>query len=165
MKSSGIFSVLSLFAIVLFVSACGEDDKVTNPDITVPEFGTVSGRVIFDGTWPAVGNVQVSIFSSWPPAGPPYQASPVIAANSATYDFKFEGLAKNTYPAVVIGWRDPANPTRAKVIGIYINDPFKPGITVTGGQPTYATPVPIAISDAKMTWTSVDIRADLSLAQ
>lgn len=164
MKRGRIPSLVAMAAMVLFIGACSNDDNPTN----VPEFGTVSGRVTFDGTWPATGNVQVSIFDVWPPQGPPYQASAVIAANSATYDFKFEGLAKDTYPAIVVGWRDPANPnpaTSSRVLGIYVNDPSKPGITVTGGQPTYDTPVPIVINDAKMIWTGVDLRGDLSFVQ
>jgi hypothetical protein len=164
MKRSRIFSVLSLSAILLFVGACSDDDNPAN----TPTLGTVSGRVTFAGTWPATGNVQVSLFDKWPPQAAPYQASPVIPANSTTYDFKFEGLAKNTYPAVVVGWRNPADPnpaTASRVIGIYINDATNTGITITGGQPSFATPVPIAINDAKMIWTGVDLKGDLGLAQ
>jgi len=161
MKSRKLLSFVALAVVVVFAGACSDDDNPTS----VPEFGTVSGRVTFDGTWPAVGNIQVSLFDVWPPAGPPYQASPVIAANSTTFDFKFEGLAKKTYAAIAVGWRNPANPTGARVLGIYVNDASKTGVTVNGGQPTFDTPVPIVISDAKIVWNGLDIKADLSLAQ
>jgi hypothetical protein len=164
MKSSRILAFLALAAMLVFVGGCSDDDNPAN----TPTLGTVSGRVTFAGNWPATGNVQVSLFDVWPATRAPYQASAVIPANSSTYDFKFEGLGKNSYPALVVGWRNPADPnpaTASRVLGIYINDATKTGITVTTGQPAYDTPVPIVISDAKMVWTGVDLRGDLSLVQ
>jgi len=162
MKRSRILSVLSLSAILLFVGACSDDDNPAN----TPTLGTVSGRITFVGNWPAIGNIQVSLLDAWPPPPrAPYQASPVITANSVTYDYTFDGIERGTYPAIVVGWRDPANPAGAKVLGIYVNDATKTGINTTNVPPTYDTPVSIAISDAKMIWPGLDIRADLSLAQ
>ncbi len=164
MNRGRIFSLIALAAISLFIVSCSDDNNPAN----VPTTGTISGRVTFVGTWPSVGNVQVSLFDKWPPQAAPYQASAVIPPNSSTYDFNFEGIAKSTYPAVVVGWRNPNDPnpaTSSRVIGIYINDATKTGITVAGGQPTFDTPVPIVISDTKMIWTGVDLRGDLSFVQ
>lgn len=164
MKRSRIFSLVALAAMMLFVSACSDDDNPTN----APEFGSVAGRVTFVGSWPSVGDVQVSIWTSWPPAGPPSAATNPIPSASTTYDYKIEGLNKGTYKALTVGWRNPANPAGAKVLGLYLNDANNTGVlgidSATGRQ-MLATPITIEISDAKMIWTGLNIKADLAYAQ
>jgi len=163
MKRSRIFSLIALAAISLFVVSCSEDNNPTN----TPTLGTISGRVTFVGNWPATGNVQVSIWAegTWPPMGPPEGSSVNIPSGSGTYDFTIEGLKKLNYQAISVGWRNPANPAGARVLGIYVNDATKTGINTATVPPTYDTPASIVIGDAKMIWTGLDMKADLSLAQ
>lgn len=164
MNRSRIFSLIALAAISVFVVSCSEDDNPAN----VPTLGTISGRVTFAGNWPATGSVQVSIWAdgTWPPMGPPEGFSAVIPSGLGTYDFTIDGLKKLNYEAISVGWRHPTNPAGARVLGTYINDISKSGVAVTSGQPVYdPAPIAIIINDAKMIWTGLDIRADLSLAQ
>lgn len=162
MKCKSFFCVLALAVFVIF-TACSDD---TNP-VKVPDFGTVSGRVTFSGAWPSVGDVQVSIWTSWPPAGPPASASAVIAKGSTTYDYKLEGLNKGEYKALTVGWRDPANPAGAKVLGIYWSNTDSSGVSVDPVtlRPSYASPTVININDAKIDWTNTNIKADLTLVK
>ncbi len=144
---------------LLALTACSDDN---NP-VKAPDFGTVSGRVTFTGAWPATGDVQISIWTSWPPAGPPAKASDVIAKGTTTYDYKLEGLNKGEYKALTVGWRDPANPSGAKVLGLYWANSDSSG--VSAAPPFYATPTIITVSDAKIEWTNSNIKADLSIVK
>jgi len=163
MKRNKLFPFAALAAVMLLVGACSDDKNPTK----VPEFGSVEGRVTFDGTWPSSGDVQVSIWASWPPAGPPSGATSPIASGSTIYDYRLEGLSKGTYKALTVGWRDPANPAGARVLGIYLNDPNNTGVTVdpTTHAPSFATPLTIDISNAKTDFTGLNVKADLALAQ
>lgn len=156
------FAVLLLAALSVFLVACGGDDNAITP---TQQYGSVSGTVTFVGNWPTSGEVQVSIWPSWPPAGPPSAATLPIASTT-TFNYKIEGLNRGTYQAITAGWRDPANPMGARVLGIYINDPNNSGVSIdtTTGRPIYATPAPIVISDAKMDHTGLNLRADFAFA-
>jgi len=164
MYRKNLFSLAALAALILFVTACSDDDNPTKP----PEFGSVAGRVTFVGAWPATGNVQVSIWASWPPAGPPSAATDPIPSGSVTFDYKIDGLNKGLYKALTVGWRNPANPAGAKVLGIYMNDSSNTGVlgidSVTGRQ-MLATPVSIEITDSNPNLTGLSIKADLAYAQ
>lgn len=153
------FPFILLAAASFLLMSCKDD----NPTTPTQQFGSVAGTITFVGTWPTSGDIQVSIFSSWPIMGPPTVASDPITSGVATYNYKLEGLNKGNYKAIVVGWRDPANPMNARVLGIYINDPNNSGVTDNGGgQPTYATPTPIDITDAKMDLTGLNIKADFA---
>ncbi|NUO80677.1 hypothetical protein HUU05_11405 [candidate division KSB1 bacterium] len=158
MKRKNLLYVLALVVLMAFI-ACSDD---SNPTKT-PEFGTVSGRVTFVGAWPATGDVQVSIWTSWPPAGPPASASSAIASGTTVYDYKLEGLNKGEYKALTVGWRDPVNPSGAKVLGLYWANSDSSG--VSAAPPFYATPTVININDAKMEWTNINMKADLSFVR
>lgn len=158
MKRNSIFCALAVMALLAF-TACSDDE---NP-VKTPDFGTVSGRVTFTGTWPSTGDVQVSIWTSWPPAGPPAKASAVIAKGTTVYDYKLEGLNKGEYKALTVGWRDPATPTTAKVLGLFWTNSDSSG--VSAAPPFYATPTTINVNDAKIEWTGVNVTADLSFVK
>lgn len=158
MKRNSIFCALAVMALLAF-TACSDDENPVKP----PDFGTVSGRVTFTGAWPTTGDVQVSIWTSWPPAGPPAKASDVIAKGTTVYDYKLEGLNKGEYKALTVGWRDPANPSGAKVLGLYWANSDSSG--VSAAPPFYATPTVINISDAKIEWANSNIKADLSFVK
>lgn len=135
--------LISLFLFV-FLSSCSDSTSSKN------EFGEVSGTVNFIGTWPATGEIQVSIWSTWPPAGPPALASEVFTSGDNQQTYKLEGLTKGEYPVITVGWRDPANPEGAIVIAIY-------------SDPVTHAPVSIEISDNKLVWDNIDIDADLDI--
>lgn len=158
MNRKSIFYVMIVLAFAAFMG-CSDDN---NP-VKAPEFGTVSGRVTFVGAWPATGDVQISIWTSWPPAGPPAKASDVIAKGTMVYDYKLEGLNKGEYKALTVGWRDPANPSGAKVLGLYWANADSSG--VSAAPPFYATPSTINVNDAKMEWANINMKADLSFVK
>lgn len=158
MKCKSLFCLLALVGL-MFLTACSDDENPVKPR----DFGTVSGQVTFTGAWPSFGDVQVSIWTSWPPAGPPEKASDPIAAGTTTYNYKLEGLNKGEYKALTVGWRDPANPTTAKVLGLYWANSDSSGVSSL--PPFYATPTTINLNDAKIDWTNANIKADLSIVK
>jgi hypothetical protein len=137
-------TIIASILLLAFLTSCSDSTSSSE------EFGTVSGTVTFTGTWPATGEIQVSIWSAWPPAGPPAQASEVFTVGENEQTYKIEGLTKGEYPVVTLGWRDPADPANAKTIALY-SDPV-----------TFA-PISIEISDKQMTWKNIDFQADLSV--
>lgn len=162
MRTYRIFVAVSLLLFTALFLGCS-DDK--NP-VQTPQFGEVSGTVKLVGAWPATGNVQVSIWANWPPTSAPAGASAVFTPGPNTQTYKIEGLNKGSYPVVTVGWRDPANPSGAKVLGIYWTNSDSVGIadgrgiTVAGVQP-----LPVDIADAKMTWSNINIKANLDFAK
>jgi hypothetical protein len=154
-------TALPCLVLMAFFVACSEDE---NP-VQTEQFGEVSGTVTFVGTWPSIGDVQVSMWTSWPPAGPPAAASAKFASGMAKQTYKIEGLNKGTYQVVTVGWRDPANPAAAKVLGIYWARNDSLAVDGTGRQLQGVQPIAIEISDAKLKWTNVDIKANLDIAR
>lgn len=150
--------VMTLVVVVSlgFFAGCGEDE---NP-ATTEKFGEVSGTVTLVGTWPSIGDVQVSIWVSWPPAGPPAAATDPLTPGEARQTYTIEGLSKGTYSAVTVGWRDPTNPAGAKVLGLYWERSDSVGVSASGPP---AQPIPIEISDAKLVWSNIDIKANLDI--
>ena len=105
---------VALAATVGMISACNDDN---NP--AAPTTGTIAGTVAFQGTWPTTGQVQVSVFLSYPPMGPPDAYTDPITPGTS-YDYRFDGLDPATYAAVVVGWFDPTLPPGSeKILGIY----------------------------------------------
>lgn len=162
MRTYRILMAVSLALFLAFVVGCSDDKNPTQ----TPQYGTVSGTVKLVGAWPAIGNVQVSIWSSWPPAGPPAAASAVFTSGQNLQTYKLEGLNKGSYPVVTVGWRDPANPAAAKVLGIYwansdsVGVADGRGITLSGVQA-----LPVNVVDGSMTWTNINIKANLDFAK
>ena len=149
---SGILCVL-----LVFLVGCGDDNPAESG-----EFGRLSGTVEFVGTWPEKGNVEVSVWASWPPAGPPAAYSEPFSPGEAMQAYGVEGLSKGTYAAVTVSWRDPIDPAGAKVLGFYWEGGNSLGVDERGmpvGQP-----LPIEISDDKLEWSGVDIKANLDIA-
>ena len=155
-----VYSMAITFAIVIlvgFLAGCDEDEGPAEGE----EFGEISGTVSFVGTWPSAGEVQVSIWASWPPFGPPAAATDPLTPGEATQTYKVEGLTKGTYLAVTVGWRDPNNPAGAKILGVYWAQNDDLGVDDTG-QVT-VQPMPIEISDDKLVWSNIDIKANLDI--
>lgn len=163
-----LFCVLLISAMAALASvlpACDDDD---DPMDGGPTTGKVSGTVSFTGAWPSVGDVQVSIYSTLVtppgvPGGPPDAfTDPLIPATDyPTYDYTLEGLDPGDYAAIFVGWRDPADPPGAKLIGVYWIHVDSLGIAMSG-LPKAPGPTGVSI-DAGSDITGLDIVADLGL--
>jgi hypothetical protein len=159
-------SLAVAIAAMCALAACDDDD---NPANTGPTTGSVSGTVTFTGTWPSVGDVQVSVYSTLitppgVPGGPPDGFTDPLnsATDFPTYDYNIAGLDPGDYAAIFVGWRDPADPPGAKLIGVYWIYVDSLGIAVSGLP---KAPGPTAVSiDAGDNLTDLDIVADLDLA-
>jgi hypothetical protein len=145
--------------------------KVANVNIRanldILQLGEISGKVNFVGNWPATGEVQVSLWASWPPAGPPAAATPAFTqvTTPQSVSYRIQCLAKNTYQMLTVGWRDPANPAGAKVLGIYWAQSDSLAVDATGAPIAGIQPLPIQISDTQLNLKNIDIKANLSIAQ
>ena len=140
-----------------FIAGCGKDESPAKTE----QFGTISGTVTFVGTWPSTGDVQVSIWVNWPPAGPAAATDP-LTSRETIQSYKMEGLSKGTYSAVTVGWRDPAKPSGAKILGVYWAQSDSLGVDSTG-RPT-VQPIPVEISEDHLVWSDIDIKANLDIA-
>lgn len=150
--------ILSVITAILLLTGCEKNS--TGPE---DEFGSVSGTVNFIGTWPTTGEIQISVFSSFPPAGPPDYFTEPLPANTTNYGYKIDGVTKGDYAAIVVGWRDPGNPAGAKTIGYYIDAVDQIGVD-TNGNPV-ALPKSVTIDDGKMDLADIDIKANLDVVQ
>ncbi len=158
---------LAATALLAAFAACDDDDD--NPTNGGPTTGAVSGTVTFQGTWPTVGDVQVSMYSSiinppGVPGGPPDAFTDPLDSLTAypTYNYAFEGLDPGDYAAIFVGWRDPADPPGAKLIGVYWIYVDSLGIAVSG-LPKPPGPSSVSV-DAGDNLIDLDIVADLDLA-
>jgi hypothetical protein len=158
MRPYRILIAVSLILLMAFFWGCSDDKNPVSSSST----GEISGTITFTGGWPAKGNIQVSMWTSWPPTGPPAAFSAPLTPGVATQTYKISGLSKGPYSVITVGWRDPADPTGAKVIGVYsANDIL--GVDCKG-QFT-VQPLPVEISDGNLKAKNVNIRANLDLLQ
>lgn len=156
-------SIVALVAVigVAVVLSCGDDDGTG----TAPT-GSIAGTVTFRGTWPATGNIYVTVNSSYPPIGAPDAFSGAITEGSVvmperTYDYTVGGIEVGTYVAVLIGWR--GGPGNDKCIGMYWEY-----VDSLGVQPDCSSqaPGPSSVTVSKgATTQNIDMVADLDLAQ
>ena len=151
------------------VEITDSNPKATNVNLVanldVLQLGAIFGKVNFVGAWPSKGEVQVSLWSTWPPAGPPAAASAVFTAGSNSQSYKSQWLTQKTYPVLTVGWRDTANPTGAKILGMYWSRTDSLAVDGSGRPVSGAQPLPVQIVDGKLNWTNVDIKANLGIVQ
>lgn len=162
---------VAIAAIMAVIPACDDEDTPTN---TGPTTGSVSGTVTFEGTWPSTGDIQVSIYSTlappyYVPMGPPDAFTDPIAGSPATYDYSMTGLDFGTYAGVYVSWRDPTNPSNAKLLGMYWVYVDSLGIVDDGsmldGTPKPPYPATLTLNAGNAVHSGLDIRADLELSQ
>jgi len=164
-----LVALLAVMALVI-VAACSDDDGTpTGPG--APTTGSVQGTVNFVGTWPATGEVQVSIYSGlnnppWVPMGAPDGFTDPVAGDPASYSYTISGLDFATYSAIYVSWRDPLNPMGATLIGMYWTNPDSVGVALDSGS-GFVLPVEepsdvtLSVSDHEK--TNLTIKADLDL--
>lgn len=155
------YSLVTMFVLpILFLSLteCTKNKSTTETE----KYGEVSGTVTFVGTWPSFGNVQVSIWTSLPATGPPAAATENLTPDVATQTYKIEGLSKGTYPALLVSWRDPANPAGAEILGIYWAQSDSLGVNENGQ--VIVEPISIEISDENLVYSDTNIKANLDIA-
>ncbi len=158
-------AILAMMAGLIVLGGCDEDED--NPVNPGPTTGSVAGTIIFTGSWPATGEVQVSIYSTlnapWVPMGAPDAFSDPITSGSMTYDYLMSGLDKGDYMAIYVSWRDPAVPAATKLLGMYWTNPAETGINPLNGLPV-TQPLGVTINETTMNHTGLNITADLDLA-
>ncbi len=117
---------LTLFTIVAFVgiliNSCGSDPVTNNP--SVPDAGTMSGTITFVDTNRIYsgGYYDVSVYSSWPPAGPPSGSDTVeFTKNGNVYTGKFKivGLTSGANYVTTCAWiKTPYAPGSVYLLGL-----------------------------------------------
>ncbi len=154
----GLAIAVAMATLIGMLPACDDDN---NPAGGGPTTGTVSGTVTFNGTWPTTGDVQISVFSTFPPPpGPPDAFTDPIPA-AASYDYQIGGLEPGDYAAIVVGWRDPGNPSAAEILGMYWA--FVDSVAVDSNGDPRGFPLPVTV-EAGQTEDNLDITADLDVA-
>lgn len=156
-------SIITLAAImsVAGILACGDDDSTG----TAPT-GSISGTVAFRGTWPATGNIYVTVNSAYPPIGAPDAFSGAITEDMVvlpgrTYEYTLGGIEAGSYVAILIGWR--GGPGNDKCLGMYWEhvDSLIVNADCTSPAPG---PAPVTVTKGATT-QNIDMVADLDLAQ
>jgi len=151
------------------VEISDSNPKATNinlvANLDILQLGAISGKVNFVGAWPSKGDVQVSLWATWPPAGPPAYATAAFTPGSMSPSYKIQCIAQKTYPVLTVGWRDPANPAGAKVLGIYWAQNDSLAVDGSGRTLSGVQPLPITISENKLNWSNVNIKANLGIVQ
>lgn len=150
-----VLLLLVLIALVASLS-CGDDDNGTGTGPT----GSIAGTITFRNTWPASGNVYVTINSNYPPTGAPDAFTNPIAPGVRTYDYTLGGIEVGSYVAVLIGWR--GGPGNDKCIGMYWQYVDSLGVAADCSS---QDPGPSSVTVAKdATTQDIDMVADLDLA-
>ncbi|MCC6866604.1 MAG: hypothetical protein IT280_10645 [Ignavibacteria bacterium] len=98
-----ILKYTSLFAFVaiigILINSCGNDNVTNNTNVPA---GTIRGTITFVDTNRVYNNgyYDVSVYSSWPPAGPPSGSDTItLVKNGNTYTGTYEitGLSAGSY--------------------------------------------------------------------
>ncbi len=157
-----LLGFLGTAAVIVFalssVPACDDDDD-DNP--ATPTTGSIAGTINFEGTWPATGQVQVSVFQNFPPTGAPDAYTDPLE-ETTTYNYRFDGLDPASYAAVVVGWLDPnLPPGQEKILGFYWA--YADSVAVDASGNPRGLPLSVTV-EAGETESNIDMAADLDVA-
>ena len=144
--------ILSLTSVMLITTAC-EDDEVTE---FKPENATISGVVTFTGTYPDSGSVMLTLDTAYPPQGAPagFKIIAQTDLDNGSYVYSFSELAFGDFSALTVTYWPNGYSTASMdytLLGSYPN-PLIP-------------PVPSFLLDEDNAEMTIDIDADLGLAQ
>lgn len=152
---------LSALTLALGMPACSDDS-------VEPGIGSVSGKVTFLGTWPAAGDVQVSIYSSldppdYAPGGAPDGFTTPITPGTMEFNYTLDGLDTGNYTGILVSWREPANPGGARMLGLYWLYPDSVAVEPSGLAAKSPGPTRVRITTSDPRHTGLDITADLDI--
>jgi hypothetical protein len=157
------FSLILAVAGMATLGGCSDDESPAGPTT-----GSVAGKVTFQGTWPATGDIQVSIYSNlsppYIPMGPPDAFTNPIVPGSE-YNYTIAGLDPGTYTAIYVGWRDPTappGPGSNALLGMYWIHADSVGIGSMGAP--VVPPTSVSITSSNLNRMGLDITANLELA-
>ena len=144
--------ILSLISVMFIATAC-EDDEITE---SKPENATISGVVTFTGTYPDSGSVMLTLDTAYPPQGAPagFKMIAQTDLDNGSYVYSFSELAFGDYSALTVTYWPNGYSTASMdytLLGSYPN-PLIP-------------PVPSFLLDEDNAEMTIDIDADLGLAQ
>jgi hypothetical protein len=97
-------------AAFIFIYSCGDDEIVNNNNTNNPPAGTMSGTITFYDTnrvYSDSGYYDVSVYSSWPPQGPPSGSDSItLTKNNNIYTgaFSIAGLTSGANYVTVAAW-------------------------------------------------------------
>jgi hypothetical protein len=162
-----ILSLLAVAAAATMIGSCGDDNSAQPAGPA-----SVAGKVTFvnTGSWPATGDVQVSIYSVLPadliPDGPPDAYTNPITVGSSEYNFSLTGLEEGSYAAIYVSWRNPSVPGSARLLGMYWTYVDSVGVAWNGSTMAPKAPGPTALNLAgsNIHRNGLDFVADLALA-
>lgn len=122
MKYSRTSFVLSLLSLMIFISACEDNDTEIPPFL---EIGSISGVVVFAGTWPDTGQVLITLDIQYPPMGPPAGYTFITSSDlqNSGYNYSFENLSFRDYSALTVTYWPQGYETSSpnySLIGSYI---------------------------------------------
>ena len=150
------FVSIVLFSALAASLSCGDDDNGAGTGPT----GSIAGTITFRNTWPATGNVYVTINSNYPPVSAPDAFTNPIPSGSRTYDYTLSGIETGSYVAVLIGWRGGQG--NDKCIGMYWQ--YVDSLGVASDCSSQAPgPSPVTVTKG-VTTQDIDMVADLDLA-
>ncbi len=103
MKSIKMSFIMQL-SVALFVFTACEDEKAEE----MPEYGSITGQVTFNGEFPPEdsGTVRISVNIDWRPTGVPYSSkeiSPSEVINNV-YEYEFDQVVFGTYKAIAVDY-------------------------------------------------------------
>ena len=144
--------ILSLISVMFIATAC-EDDEITE---SKPENATISGVVTFTGTYTDTGSVMLTLDTAYPPQGAPagFKMIAQTDLDNGSYVYSFSELAFGDYSALTVTYWPNGYSTASMdytLLGSYPN-PLIP-------------PVPSFLLDEDNAEMTIDIDADLGLAQ
>jgi hypothetical protein len=162
-----ILSFVVMMVVATMISSCGDD----NPAGAAGP-ASVEGKVTFinTGSWPASGDVQVSIYSVLPvdlvPDGPPDGYTNPITPGVSEYTFSLTGLEEGRYAAIYVSWRNPAVPGSATLLGMYWTFVDSVGVAWNGSKiaPEAPGPTSLNLAGSNLHSKGLDLVADLALA-
>ncbi len=162
-----MFLFLAMMGVATMISSCGDDNPAQPAGPA-----SVEGKVTFvnTGSWPATGDVQVSIYSVLPadlvPDGPPDGYTNPIAPGVSEYTFSLTGLEEGSYAAIYVSWRNPSVPGSATLLGMYWTFVDSVGVAWNGSKiaPQAPGPTSLNLAGSNIHRSGLDFVADLALA-
>lgn len=119
------FAIFALVAFVgILINSCGSDTVTNNNNNNTVPAGTMKGTITFVDTNRVYGDsgyYDVSVYSSWPPSGPPSGSSNVTFTkngNVYTGTYEITGLSAGSYVTTCAYIKLPYGPGSVYLLGM-----------------------------------------------